>query len=203
MPNWYDSENHHIIRHRQRLHLADVCQALFLRKGYPKKARTAYGKKEMRISFYPNFPLNPARALTRSGHNVLYTAGMTQDEFEKIVAEGYERLPEWVRKKISNVAVLIEDEASEEDRKEEGLADDETLLGLYKGIPLAARGEFYGVGMTMPDTITLYRLPILEAAEEENKSVADVVAETIWHEFAHHFGMDEHEVRQRERDGNK
>ena len=123
---------------------------------------------------------------------------MQRKEFEQLVAEGYERLPEWVRGKISNVALLVEDEPSQEDREAEGLSDDETLLGLYKGIPLSARGEMYGVGMTMPDTITLYRLPIEEAALEDGKDVRDVIAETIWHEFAHHFGMDEHEVRERE-----
>jgi len=120
---------------------------------------------------------------------------MEQAGFEKLVEEGFERLPEWVREKIKNVALLVEDEPSPEDRREESLSDGETLLGLYKGIPLSARGEYYGVGMTLPDTITLYRLPILEAAAEDNKSVADVVAETIWHEFAHHFGMNEGEVR--------
>jgi len=123
---------------------------------------------------------------------------MPHKEFEKMVAEGFERLPEWVRKKINNVALLIEDEPSEEVRREEGLRDDETLLGLYHGIPLLARGDFYGVGATMPDTITIYKLPIEEAAHEEHKDVRDVVAETIWHEFAHHFGMGEHEVRERE-----
>lgn len=116
-----------------------------------------------------------------------------------MVAEGYERLPEWVRKKISNVAILVEDLPSEETRKEEGLEDDETLLGLYRGVPLTARGDMYGVGATLPDTITLFKLPILEAAEQDAMDVQDVVAETIWHEFAHHFGMDEHEVRERER----
>lgn len=124
---------------------------------------------------------------------------MDRKEFEKKVAQGYERLPEWVRKKISNVAILIEDLPSEEVRREEGLEDDETLLGLYRGIPLTARGDMYGVGATLPDTITLYKLPIQEAAIEDAKDVQDVVAETIWHEFAHHFGMDEHEVRERER----
>ena len=122
-----------------------------------------------------------------------------QNEFELLVKEGYERLPEWVRAKIKNVALLVEDEPSQDDRMAEGLSDDETLLGLYKGIPLTTRGEYYGIGMTMPDTITLYKLPILQAVEEDSKSVADIVAETIWHEFAHHFGMDEHEVRERER----
>lgn len=123
---------------------------------------------------------------------------MRREEFEELVAEGFERLPEWVRKKINNVAILVEDDPSQEDREAEGLADNETLLGLYKGIPLSARGENYGVGMTLPDTITLFQLPIEDAAAEEGKDVRDVVAETIWHEFAHHFGIDEHEVRERE-----
>ena len=124
---------------------------------------------------------------------------MPRGEFEKLVAQGFEELPEWVRNKIKNVALLVEDEPSEEDRKTEGLEEDETLLGLYKGIPLSARGEHYGIGATMPDTITLYQGPIEQAAEEDDMEVAQVVADTIWHEFAHHFGMDEGEVRSRER----
>jgi len=128
---------------------------------------------------------------------------MQREAFEKYVTEGYEKLPEWVRQKIKNVALLVEDEPSDEDRKAQGLGDDETLLGLYKGIPLSARGEMYGVGMTLPDTITLYQLPIEDVALEDGKDVRDVVAETIWHEFAHHFGMDEHEVRTREQEREK
>ena len=123
---------------------------------------------------------------------------MKREEFEKLVSAGYEKLPQWVREKIKNVALLVEDEPSKEDREAEGLDDDETLLGLYKGIPLSARGGEYGVGMTMPDTITLYQIPIEDAAEEDGLPVAQVIAETIWHEFAHHFGMDEHEVQTRE-----
>lgn len=133
---------------------------------------------------------------------------MDQQEFEVLVEVGYQQLSEWVRERIKNVAILIEDEPSDEDRREQGLADDETLLGLYKGIPLTARGDMYGVGMTLPDTITLYKEPILDAAAEEcppeesdevyKQHVQRVVAETIWHEFAHYFGMDEAEVRARE-----
>jgi predicted Zn-dependent protease with MMP-like domain len=128
---------------------------------------------------------------------------MDDDEFERLIEEGYEKLPEWVQKKIQNVAVLVEDEPSDEVRAVESLAENETLLGYYRGIPLTARGEAYGVGMTLPDTITLYKLPIEQAAAEDGLPVAQVITETIWHEFAHHFGMDEHEVREREhkRDG--
>src|SRR3989344_5747541 len=129
---------------------------------------------------------------------LVYHTRMERREFEKLVEKGYEQLPQWVREKIQNVALLVEDEPSREDRDAEGLGDDETLLGLYKGIPLSARGGEYGVGMTMPDPITLYQIPIEEAAEEDGMDVRAVVAETIWHEFAHHFGMDEAEVRRRE-----
>lgn len=135
---------------------------------------------------------------------------MPLEEFEQLVAEGYDQLPQWVREKISNVAILVEDEPSQEDREAQGLGHDETLLGLYKGIPLSARGETYGVGMTLPDTITIYMLPTLDLADEEcavdvsdeafKMQVRKIVADTIWHEFAHHFGMDERQVRLREED---
>lgn len=138
---------------------------------------------------------------------------MDEAEFDPLIAEGYERLPQWVRENIQNVAILVEDEPSKEDRRLQGLSDDETLLGLYKGIPLSARGDTYGVGATLPDTITLYRLPIVDMAEEEcgpgatseafKEKVREIVADTVWHEFAHHFGMDEHEVRGREIDRRK
>ena|SRR3989338_3666505 len=124
---------------------------------------------------------------------------MRRSEFEALVREGYAQLPEWVRGKIKNVALLTEDEPEEETRSEEGLEHDETLLGLYCGIPQTARGEGYGVGATLPDTITLYQKPIEEAALEEGIDVKKVIADTIWHEFAHHFGMDESQVRARER----
>lgn len=133
---------------------------------------------------------------------------MDKAEFERLATEGFEKLPQWVREKIKNVALLVEDEPSEEIRKLEGLGENETLLGYYQGIPLTARGDMYGVGMVMPDTITLFQWPIEDAAADAvgddasdevfREAVRKEVADTIWHEFAHHFGMDEDEVRKRE-----
>ena len=120
-------------------------------------------------------------------------------EFEKLVQEGFLLIPEKFRAKIQNVALLVEDEPSEEIRKREGLSEDETLLGLYQGIPATLRGDSYGVGETLPDTITLFQVPIEEAAREDGEDIRKVIAETIWHEYAHYFGMDEGEVRLRER----
>lgn len=119
-------------------------------------------------------------------------------DFEHVLAEEYEKLPQKFRDKVKNVALLVEDEPSLEIRKTEGLEDNETLLGLYRGIPNTMRGADYGVGMTMPDTITLYRLPIEEEAFELGKPVREVIYDTLFHEIAHYFGMSEDSVRHRE-----
>lgn len=124
---------------------------------------------------------------------------MTPEGFEALVGEvGFSAVPERFRKLIENVALLIEGDVDEQTRQEMALPDDETLLGLYRGIPRAARGDGYGIGGPLPDTITLYREPILDAAYEDGLPVRQVVVETIWHEVAHHFGLDEDEVRKRE-----
>lgn len=123
---------------------------------------------------------------------------MTREVFEKLVEEGFLLIPEKFRDRIRNVALLVEDEPSEEVRRLEDLGEWETLLGLYQGIPNTARGDTYGMGPTLPDTITLFQLPIEEAAREDGEDVRNVIAETIWHEYAHYFGMDEDEVRFRE-----
>ena len=126
------------------------------------------------------------------------TITMSRPAFEKLVWEGIEALPEKFWKKIKNVAVLVEDEPSEDVRREERLANGETLFGLYRGIPATERGDLYGVGPTLPDTITIYRKPIEAEARGDPQKIRAIVADTVWHEYAHYFGLDEHEVKQRE-----
>lgn len=131
---------------------------------------------------------------------------MDRDTFNRLVEEEFPNaIPERFREHIKNVAFLIEDDPSDELRHEEGLHADETLLGHYRGIPITVRGDGYGFGITMPDTITLFCNPILDAAKELNSdnkpaedAVRQVIRDTIWHEVAHHFGMDETRVRARE-----
>ncbi len=146
-------------------------------------------------------------------------SSMTRGEFEKLVEEEFPKaVPEKFHALIQNLAFIVEDEPSKDVRAAEHLGEDETLLGYYRGIPHTARGDNYGVGPTLPDTIVLYRLPIEDEAEHlqhtdkleyvgmsYEEAVRKVVRETIWHEVAHFFGMDEHQVRRREdeRDGNE
>jgi len=130
---------------------------------------------------------------------------MSEEEFREIAQEEWTRVPERFAVRIKNVALLIEDEPSEEVRLEEGLEEGETLLGLYHGIPNTERGSEYGVGATMPDTITLYRLPLIEEAEnmdrEFRQAMRIAIRETIWHELAHYFGFPEEPINEREGEG--
>lgn len=123
---------------------------------------------------------------------------MTRDEFEREVALiGFSAVPEDFRDLVKNVAFLIEDEPGDDVRREEGLSEDETLLGLYRGIPATERGDIYGVGATMPDTITLYQKPIEEAGEGDPEKIRGEIRETIWHEVAHHFGLEHGDMHER------
>ena len=82
------------------------------------------------------------------------------------------------------MAVFVDDE---HDPPEPG------LLGLYEGVPLTARGQWYaGV---LPDRITIYRLPILRICSSREE-VADQVRLTVVHEIAHHFGIDDAKLHQ-------
>lgn len=151
----------------------------------------------------PCFVQNPAYGADPydTNENVCVVCGTVismEIDWEQMIEEGVRAIPERFRDKIRNVAILLEDEPSREVRTREGLEHDETLLGLYQGIPLSLRGDGYGIGPTMPDTITLYRIPILEEAQGNLTAVARVVRETIWHEFGHYFGLDEGAVRERE-----
>jgi predicted Zn-dependent protease with MMP-like domain len=127
--------------------------------------------------------------------------------FERIVEEEWSNVPERFRNRIENVALLIADEPDAETRQAEGLGEGDTLLGLYAGLPAIERGAEYGVGVTLPDTITLYRLPILEAAAQDHgdepflDAVRRVVRETVWHEVGHYFGLSEGEIGEREGEG--
>jgi predicted Zn-dependent protease with MMP-like domain len=102
---------------------------------------------------------------------------VSPDRFEELVADALDSLPEDLGRAMDNVAVVIEDDPAEEG-----------LFGLYEGTPLTERGD-YG-GLSLPDRITIYRVPICEACVDEAE-VVDEVRTTVIHEVAHHFGIDD------------
>lgn len=117
--------------------------------------------------------------------------------YERVVQETLDSLPDYLRSSIQNVAIVIEDRPSREQMHDAHIEPPMTLLGLYQGIALTARGAWYG--NVLPDKITIFRKPI----EQYGRSVADVariVSDTVLHEIGHHFGLTEaqlHEIEQR------
>lgn len=119
---------------------------------------------------------------------------MTDEEFEKLVAAGIDVLPERVRTKMRNVAIVIAEEPMGQQKKTNDLSMSETLFGLYEGVPQTERDSGY---CALPDKISIFRNPIL-ASYSDPEEIKICVANTVWHEVAHHFGMDEAEVEAEE-----
>ncbi len=120
---------------------------------------------------------------------------LKRTEFEKIVEEGIKAIPEKFLQKLDNVAIIIEDEPMPAQRKKLNLRQGWTLFGLYEGVPQTRRGVNYSAAL--PDKITIFQKSI-EAAARHEEDMKEIVKNTVWHEIAHHFGMNEVRVRQAE-----
>ena len=121
---------------------------------------------------------------------------MPREEFEQMVIDELAKVPEQFHQKIKNVVFIVEEETSPETRDENHLSNNQDLLGLYRGIPLIARGDNYGIGMALPDVITIYQGPTERSAGGDTARIRDIVRGTVFHEVAHYLGMSEGEVAQ-------
>lgn len=104
------------------------------------------------------------------------TVQMTDDEFDGLVSDALDTIPSELTDNMSNVVILVEPRNDEEP----------SILGLYHGVALTMRDHEYG-GF-LPDTITIYRDPILAMCRTRDEVVHEV-AVTVIHEIAHHFGI--------------
>ena len=113
--------------------------------------------------------------------------------FEQLVAEALDGIPEEFAPYLENVAVVVEEEPSEELLQQLGLDPRrDTLFGLYRGLPLPHRShDFWGAP---PDHITIYRGP-LRRAYPGAQALREQIRRTIVHEIAHFFGLDEGHIQ--------
>ena len=107
--------------------------------------------------------------------------------FDALVDEALSTIPMPFAAALDEVAIVIDDEPSDEQRRESELPDDESLYGLYEGV---ARTEYGADWIVAPNRITLFRLP-LEADFPDPDDLADEVRITVIHELAHHLGIDD------------
>ena len=117
---------------------------------------------------------------------------MGQREFDELVEEAYAKVPRRFRERMRNVAVVVESEPSPRQTGRFGGSRGSVLLGLYEGRPLTTRSV--ADGFVMPDRITIFQGPH-ERLARSPQHLRELVEETVWHEVAHYFGLDERQVR--------
>lgn len=109
---------------------------------------------------------------------------MRSRDFDALVERALAKIPRRFRRRLSNVALVVEQEPPRPG-----------LLGLYEGRPLTHRSV--SDGFVMPDRITIFQGPH-ERLARTPAQLEKLVEETVWHEIAHYFGMNEREVRRAE-----
>jgi predicted Zn-dependent protease with MMP-like domain len=102
---------------------------------------------------------------------------VSPERFEELVADALDSIPPELGRHMDNVWVVVDERAPG------------GLLGLYEGIPLTQRDAGYA-GMVMPDSIKIFRKTICAICDTEDE-VVDQVRQTVVHEVAHHFGIDD------------
>jgi predicted Zn-dependent protease with MMP-like domain len=116
----------------------------------------------------------------------------SSEEFEQLVVQALDELPEDVRKHLDNIEVVVSDWPTAAEMKSVGLKADQLLLGLYEGIPLTKRGNRYG--LVLPDKVTIFQGPIEQICRTRQQVVRQV-QRTVKHELAHHFGISDDRLK--------
>jgi len=117
---------------------------------------------------------------------------MPREEFEKIISKALEVFPDYFRKKMKNVAIVVQDEPDEFQKQQLGYSSGNCILGLYEGVPQIQR---YNYNKVAPDKITFFQNNIERIANNNDDNIKQLITETLWHEIGHHFGMTEEEIR--------
>lgn len=128
---------------------------------------------------------------------------LSNEDFEQLVKDGIDAIDERFLQKLKNVEIVIENDPTPLQLEKLnargalpfGAAQDFQLFGLYEGIPQTKREQY---GQVLPDKITVFKNPI-EKVFFRPEDIQRAVKDTVWHEIAHHFGMDENRVREAEK----
>ncbi len=127
---------------------------------------------------------------------------VSHDAFEAMVNVSIRALPKAYVDHLDNIAFIVETEPTQEQRQKLQLRGDQTLFGLYEGVPLPQR---QGTTKLLPDKITVFQKP-LEQASQDLTELRNNIGRTVWHEIAHYYGLGHgriNELEAKERSGKK
>jgi predicted Zn-dependent protease with MMP-like domain len=123
---------------------------------------------------------------------------LSDTEFDRLISQAMDELPQEYIKGLDNVAIVYADEPDQYQRQKAGLHRGGLLLGLYEGIPLTKRGA--GYTFVLPDKITLFKWPIMAVVRNEAE-LFEQIKRTLWHEIAHYYGLEHHDIHRLEGKG--
>lgn len=115
------------------------------------------------------------------------------EEFEQLVVQALDALPEFFQQKLQNIEVVVADWPTTAELQRVGMKPGQLLLGLYQGVPLTRRTSNYG--LVLPDKITIFQGPIERICRTPERVVRQV-QRTVKHEIAHHFGISDDRLRE-------
>jgi predicted Zn-dependent protease with MMP-like domain len=115
---------------------------------------------------------------------------MRTADFEALVREAVESIPEFFQEIMSNVDFLVRRQPLKRQIKEAALDEGDLLLGLYEGFPIT---EGFDGNMSPPDIITIFQGPI-EEVSNSNEEIRQQIRTTVIHEVAHFFGISDAEL---------
>ena len=121
---------------------------------------------------------------------------MDRERFKRLVASAVVNLPEEFTTRLMNIDIVVENRPSLSQVRGSGLRQEQTILGLYEGVPQTKRGAHYG--LVPPDKITIFQKPIEVVCKHDTEIIAEV-KKVIKHEIAHHFGISDASLRQLEK----
>ena len=118
---------------------------------------------------------------------------MNREQFEELVNCAVKSLPEEFLNRLENVDVIVEDFATVSQLRKSRLKSNQTLLGLYEGVPRTKRSSSYS--MVLPDRITIFQRPIEAMCRTENEIITEI-GRVVKHEIAHYFGISDTRLRE-------
>jgi acetylglutamate kinase len=127
-----------------------------------------------------------------------HTTPPTAEDLLEMAEDALAAIPEELRASVRGTAILVEEVPDEETVEAMGLESPWELTGLYRGVPLTQK-SLHDVAQE-PDTILLYREPILLEWIETGEDLFRLVRNVLIHEIGHHFGLSDEEIERLERD---
>jgi predicted Zn-dependent protease with MMP-like domain len=110
------------------------------------------------------------------------------EDVERLARDAYARLPELFRRNCEGLVVHVTDFPDDETLEAMGCESDFDLLGLFRGVGLAQLPAVAPTGL-MPNTIHLYRRPLLDYWASHEETLGHLVAHVLIHEIGHHLGL--------------